>query len=241
MRNGDTLANKLNRARIFTTAHTILWLLLVIFIYKNVMLPALRSDKPFGIYQNNGVTTIIDFPSHFNFTKKVWLSRPHLNADGSVYSINNHLNATNNWAGTKINYSLPFGYSPTMLWLLTPLVPFTHEAAFCLFNLAGLWSIWWQTRPSRCRLGVGLLTYFSSLSFACLQLGQTALLSGAGLLYLAENTQQEHGGGADLRNALFSGTVLWLLTAKPPLALTAGAVLLSLRKWQPILVALISP
>lgn len=227
----------------FARVHLILWSLLVVIVYINVMLPALSSDKPFGINhtiaKNISTITIIDFPCHFNFAKEVWLSKADRNAASSVYSVDNHLNAINKWAGSKIDYSLSFGYSPTMLWLLAPLVFFPHATAFCIFDLIGLLSIWWQTRPTRCRLGAGLLVFFSPIAYACMQLGQTALLTGAGLLYLAENSKDEQSGDSCVKNAIYTGTVLWLLTAKPPLALTAGAVLLSLRKWRPILVALI--
>lgn len=239
MPKADFGSQKLNKNQVIAKIHFIIWMLLVFLIYNNVLSPALKQEKSFGISYNNSVATIIDFPSQFNFAKEVWLSKTERNSASSVYSVENHLNVTNKWAGINVNHSLSFGYSPTMLWLLAPLVLLSHATAFCIFNLLGLLGIWWQTRPLRSRLGAGLLSHFSLLAYTCFQLGQTALLSGIGLLYVAEKTRNDQEIGRHLKSAFYTGTVLWCLTAKPPLAITAGAVLLALRKWQPVLFALI--
>lgn len=229
--------NKSNRYYIITTVHIIIWLLFVMLVYKKVMLPAINAGNSFGITNNSRETIINDFPSHFNFAKEVWLSKADRNSVSSVYSVENHLQVTSKWAGSKVTNSLSFGYSPTMLWLLAPLVFFSHGSAFSIFNLIGLWSIWWQSRPVRCRNGFGILPFLSPISCSCLMLGQTALFNGACLLFIAENSQKQ-SNDARFKKAIYTGIALWVLTAKPPLAITAGAVLISLRKWQPILVAL---
>jgi hypothetical protein len=180
--------------------------------------------------------TIIDFASNLNFVKKTWLGQTTVNSGSSVYSLKNHLKVTSDWAGMKLNYSLLFGYSPTMLWVLAPLVLFSHTTSYFIFNIVGLFSIWWQTHPFRCRRGVGLLAFFSLLSLACFQLGQNALITGAGLLFIAEKTRGENCDDG-WRNDIFVGIVLWALTAKPPIALIAIAVLFGFRKWRPLLVA----
>ena len=150
----------------------------------------------------------------------------------------NHLKVTSDWAGIRLDNAHPFGYSPTMLWVLAPLIYFSHIMAFCIFNIAGLFSVWWTTHPARCRLGVGLLAFFSPLALSCFILGQTALLTGAGLLFIAEKTRE--GNRADgWRIPILAGIALWALTAKPPFALTAGAVLVGLRQWRPLFVAVI--
>jgi hypothetical protein len=221
----------------------LLWSALTLWVTKETLLPDARIVSTFGItlapnepgssFRN---LTIIDFPFHFNFVKKAWLGQTTVNSGGSIYSLENHLKVTRDWAGMKLNNALPFGYSPTMLWVLAPLVFFPHNLAFCLFNLTGLFSVWWTTHPARCRLGVGLLAFFSPLAQACFALGQTALLTGAGLLFIAENTRE--GNRVDgWRIPMLAGIALWALTAKPPLALTAGAVLVGLRQWRPLLVA----
>lgn len=236
---GPFKANDMSkRYNFFALVHLILWMLIVIFVYKNIMLPALITDKQFGITQTSTHTIIIDFPSLFNTAKELWLSKTVQISSSSVYSVENHLNFTSKWLGNNSPYALPFCYSPTMFWLLAPLVFFSHASAFCIFNIIGLWSIWWQTRPLRCRNGFGLLSFISPISYACMQLGQTALFTGACLLFIAENTKVD-SKDTNFKREIYAGIALWILTAKPPLALTAGAVLISLRKWRPLVFALI--
>ena len=182
--------------------------------------------------------TIVDFPSHLNFVKKAWLGETTVKSGSSIYSLENHLKVTSDRAGIKLGNALPFGYSPTMLLMIAPLVCFPHFIALHLFNMAGLFGVWWTTHPGRCRLGVGLLAFFSPLAHACFSLGQTALLTGAGLLFIAEKSREgRRKGGWSI--PVLTGAALWALTAKPPLALTAGAVLVGLRQWRPLIVAAI--
>ena len=230
------------RVCVTVIVHFILWTAFTIYICKGILLPVATLGSTFGItlaLTEPGSSfmslAIIDFASHFNFVKKTWLGQTTVNSGSSVYSLENHLKVTSDWAGMKLNYALPFGYSPTMVWVLAPLAPFSHNAAYCLFNIVGLLSIWWQTQPSRCRRGVGLLAFFSPLSLACFLLGQTALITGAGILFIAEKTREKNRDDG-WRLLFFIGIVLWALTAKPPLALTALAVLLGLRRWRPLLV-----
>ena len=220
--------------RVSTVAHCFLWVLLVIEVTKKVLIPALVSEGPFGIWHVNGTYLFCDFPSIFNFTKAFWLE--HRSQGVSVYSVANHLKVTSDWAGQEYKHSLSFGYSPTMLLVLSPLVYFSHAMAFCIFNSAGLLAIWWQTRPIRSRLGIGILAFLSPLSMACFQQGQTALLTGTGLLFLFERSRNGFERIISWQTSL-AGLVLWSLTAKPPLALTAVAVLLGLRQWRPVLFA----
>lgn len=221
----------------------LLWATLTLLVSKEILLPSARMVSTFGLTltaneQGSSLRklSILDFPFHFNFVKKAWLGETTVNSGSSIYSLENHLKVTSDWASMKLNKSLMFGYSPTMLWVLAPLVFFPHNVAYCLFNITGLFSIWWTTHPARCRHGVGLLAFFSLLALACFALGQTALLTGAGLLYIAEKTREENSSD-DWRVPILAGIVLWALTAKPPLALTAGAVLVGIRQWRPLLVA----
>ena len=223
--------------------HMLLWAAFTLWISKEFLLPGARTVSNFGITltqtkpePSSGKPTINDFAFHFNFAKKAWLGETTVNSGLSVYSLENHLKVTSDWAGIKLNNSLMFGYSPTMLWVLAPLIYFPHSIALCLFNIGGLFSIWWTTHPARCRLGVGLLAFISPLALACFGLGQTALLTGAGLLFIAEKTREENRADG-WRVPILAGIALWALTAKPPLALTAGAVLVGLRQWRPLFVA----
>ena len=92
--------------------------------------------------------------------------------------------------------------------------------------------------PSRCRWGIGLLSCFSPLAQLCFVLGQTPLLTGAGLLYIAEKTKEDsnaHGW----RKSIIPAAIMWALTAKPPIALFGTAVLLSMRRWRVLSIAAI--
>ncbi len=219
-----------------TRTHLVATLVLATAVALIVVLPALRSPAPFGVGRTGDGVYILDFASHFNFARDFWAGeRPQ---DVSAYSVANHLRITDEWAGAPMERALPFGYSPTMLLLLAPLVLFSHAAALAILNAMGVMAAWWQTRPKRFRAGYGLLAFFTPLGMACFLLGQTAILTGAGLLYLFERSRSCSGRMVS-RETILAATVLWALTAKPPLALTAGAVLLGLRQWRPVLLAVV--
>ena len=74
---------------------------------------------------------------------------------------------------------------------------------------------------------------FNPITLTCFGLGQTAILTGAGLLFLYEKTNKA-ASTQRWQTLILSSTVLWALTAKPPLAITAGAALIGMRKWQPV-------
>src|SRR5262249_55675974 len=70
----------------------------------------------FGVVVEENKITINDFASHLNFAKAFWWGE-------GGYSVNDHLRMTERFAGERLPYALPFGYSPTMLWILLPLIP----------------------------------------------------------------------------------------------------------------------
>jgi hypothetical protein len=239
---GINLSKKLSK-RIFTV-HFILWIALSFWTIRFFM-PMLKYGIPFGITLSapeNGSSrvnfTIVDFPFIFNFAQKAWTHQTTVSSGSSVYSVENHLKVTSDWAGQKVGRSLHFGYSPTMLWVLAPLIHFSSATAYFIFNMAGLLLTFWITRPNRCRLGVGLLSFFSPLAQLCFVLGQNSILTGAGLLYLAEKNRPE-SYEQGWRNSLLSGSVLWALTAKPTIALLAIAALSGMRRWHTIFTAAI--
>jgi hypothetical protein len=216
--------------------HAVLWLLMVVFVGMSYLVPAYTTKPPFGITTTDQCTLFNDFASHFNFVKSTLSQGANTQRHESVYSLDNHLKINSEWAGKKISCALPFGYSPTMMWVLAPLVPFTYSTAYCIFSLFGLISVWWQTHPIRSRFGIGMLAFFNPVTYVCLALGQTAILTGAGLLYLYENTLDS---SKELRwnSLILPSTILWALTAKPPLAVTAACVLIGLRKLRPVVLA----
>lgn len=137
--------------------------MLTLWVSKKMLLPDTRTGSTFGISltpiepgPSSMKLTIIDFPFIFNFVKKAWLGQTTANSGVSIYSLGNHLKITNDWVGIKPNNTLPFGYSPTMLWVLEPLVFFAHNLAYCLFNITGLFSVWWITRAAVASPAIGL-------------------------------------------------------------------------------------
>ena len=230
---------KKKRSLIFIV-HFVLWITLSFKVIGS--LPLMQFESPFGIYVQsikdgpNSSLMVIDFPYIFNFVQKTWRSQTTVNSGSSVYSIENHLKVTSEWAGKQLNRSLPFGYSPTMFWVLAPLSQFPHAVAYYLFNVAGLLAVFWLTHPYHSRWGIGLLMFFSMVAHVCFALGQTALLTGAGLLFLAEKTKED-SGVYSWRNTLLTGATLWALTAKPPIALVAITVLCGLRRWRTLFAA----
>jgi hypothetical protein len=218
--------------------HFILWCLLVFEVLR--FLVPIVANPSFGIFyqptKNDEVLRIRDFPFLFNFVQKAWHQQTTVSSGASIYSLKNHLKVTSDWAGAKVDGSLQFAYSPTMLWVLGPLVPLSGAAAFLIFNIAGLFALFWMTRPNRCRWGIGLLSFFSGVAHYCFVLGQTALATGAGLLFIAEKTRKDVQGEG-WRNSLITAVVLWALTAKPQIALSAAAVLIGLRQWRTLIVA----
>ena len=213
--------------------------MLVFAIGTSDLFPAYTSHQPFGITVTKTGVEFVDFASHFNFVKSTFLREKSAKQSTSVYSLKNHLKINSEWAGERINdCALSFGYSPTMMLVLFPFVFFTHSIAYCLFSILSLMSVWWQTNPIRSRFGIGIFSFFSSLASSCFHLGQTAILTGAGLLYLYEKTQ-DSGKSEKWHTPVLSSIVLWALTAKPPLAVTAATILIGLRNWRPVALAVI--
>jgi len=201
------------------------------------MVPSIKSNQPFGITVTATGGEFVDFASHFNFVRSSLQGIPAVHG-GSIYSFEHQLRVVNEWAGEKINHALIFAYSPTMLFVLAPFVFFSHAAAYCLFNLLGLLAVWWQTHPVRSRLGIGVLAFFGSPALHCFNLGQTAILTGTGLLCLYGKSL-DAGMEKRWRSAILPAIVLWALTAKPPFAVTAVTALIGLRRWRPVLLAVV--
>ena len=206
----------------------IFWMVLIFSIARIVLVPEFISHRPFGIYITQH--KIHDFSSIFNFVKCTWL-QDHNTKKASVYSVESHLRFTEAWAGTRVDRALPFGYSPTMIWLLAPFVFFSHTTTYCMFVVFSLVAVWWLAHPIRCRIGIGLIPYFSNIATIGFILGQTAALTGFGLLYIREKTKGE-GTNEEFKTILLASVVLWALTAKPPLAISAFAALIALRQWR---------
>jgi hypothetical protein len=200
------------------------------------VLPGALGEPTLGVVWEDGRYALCDFVSHAHFVRAAWAG---LAAGGthSVYAPESHLAVARAWTGAPVDCALPFGYSPTLLWLLGPFAPMPDRVAFLLWLALSGAAVCWLGRPGRMPFAVPL-ALCSPLAVTCFALGQTAVLSTAALLWLALRSLREQPAGAGWRGAWPDALVLWALTAKPPLALTAGVGLLAARRFRPVALAL---
>jgi len=221
--------------------HLALWAVLCAVVFREAVLPAWRP-RVFGFLPAEG--RIVDYAAHRNFVRQVWLHASHGTAprESSAYSVAHHVRVTEAWTGVRTGRALPFGYAPTMIWLLTPFALMEPRTSFLLWTALGLLAVYWMTRPRFSPFGAGLIVFFSALAVGCFLIGQTAVLATAGVLYLA--VAGRTAAGRERTRWLLSGRewalalVLWMLTAKPPLAVVAGVALGAMGRWRVIGAAL---
>jgi hypothetical protein len=224
--------------------HAALSLTLALLVGCQLVLPAVHSVR-FGLDEVEGQSlSINDFAAHLHFARAVWTGSwrgDGPDAPPSPYAAAAHLNVMRDWAGKPEPVALPFGYSPTMIWLLGPFTLLPPGWAYALWTAFGVAAVCWMTRPGRPPGAAGLVLFVSPLALVCFTLGQTALLSTAALVFLAGRRDggREYGGLEGWRRAGVDALVLWALTAKPPVAVTAGAALLATGRWRPVGLALV--
>jgi hypothetical protein len=203
-------------------------LLLAVIVLVRVVLPALE-DQRFGVATTaRGGGWSSDFVGILTYVRALW-------AGEASYDVASHLRVTSERVGRPVDYALPFGYPPTILWLLGPFCLLPDAWSFAAWSIASLLAVAWILRrgPSPWIAAACL----SPLVFACFSLGQTALLTTAAVLFLAG---RDLAGEGEARGATFPAAcsvVLWTLSAKPPLAVTAGVALLLARRWRTVAAA----
>jgi len=197
-----------------------------------VTIAALRVN-PFGIVvYADGSEALMDFASHREFACAAWAGDSIRGTGQSIYGLEAHLHATERWTHRAAGIALPFGYSPTMLWVLGPTCAVAAPAAFVLWVAAGFVAL--AAVAIRGRLDwTALLPLATPLGMYTVAHGQTAVLATAGFLALMV---YDRGTGRE-GGAWMPGTVLWLLGAKPPLAVTAAVALFARRRWRPVVFA----
>ena len=196
-----------------------------------VTVPVLRVD-PFGVVVDpDGTERLMDFASHRAFACAVWRGDAAPTGTGSVYTLDAHLRATAEFTHRPARVALPFGYSPVMLWVLGPTCLVPERVAFTAWALAGLAAI--AAVVVRARVPwTAVLPFVTPVAIYTVALGQTAILGTAGLLWLMMEDRDARPDARPWR----PGVVLWLLAAKPPVAVTAAVALLARRRWRPVLV-----
>src|SRR5437870_3064045 len=171
---------------------------------------ALRTE-PFGVVVADGrPERLMDFASHRGMACAAWSGGLARAGGTSIYTLDAHLKATERWTGLPASIALPFGYSPTMLWVLGPLCMLPARWAYGVWSLAGVLASGWMILRARVHW-MGLLLFVMPLTLHTFALGQTALLTTAALFFLmvrdAEGKdERSHGSWGE-------SLVLWLLTA----------------------------
>jgi hypothetical protein len=193
--------------------------LVVIVVWQ--MFAQARSGAHFGVTIDRGEVKIHDFASHLTFAKTFW------RGEGG-YGVADHLRVTERLAGRPLPYALPFGYSPTMLWVLGPLCALPTAWGFLVWSLLGFAGVWWASR--RTPSVTVAMVFISPVALTCWGLGQTAVLSAVALLGLMHWDAASAGARVGRRDFMLIAAVVWMLTAKPPLAIAAATALLAGRR-----------
>ena len=210
--------------------HSIVVIMLVITT-TNMVLDAFSADPLWFTFAGAREVVIRDFAGHLTFCQSFWRG-------DAGYDVASHLRINSRWMDQPVEVALPFGYSPTMLFVMAPLSLMTMRWAYVTWFISSVAAVIWLTRPERTILVLGALMFFNRTGFGCLALGQTALVTAAGLVYLmSRDCDLARGENRSSARTWVDGVILWALTAKPPVAIVAGAALAANKQWRTICVA----
>src|SRR5438128_7039507 len=146
------------------------------------------ADPRFGSAVGRDRIAIYDFASHVTFARAFWHGE-------AGYSVESHLRSTRRLTGEPVPYALPFGYSPTMLWILAPFSLLPTVWAFLAWTAFGAAGAWWMLRRYDSLPMAAVLV--SPAALACFLLGQTAVLTAAGLLMLMSRDLERRRKGEE--------------------------------------------
>ncbi len=209
--------------------HYALYLILVGYVVGVVIVPALREETFGYTYDPDSDSyRFRDFAGILVMAKALWSGK-------AGYDLDSHLAVTRAWTGRDMAAAMPFPYAPTMLYLLGPFCPLPLAWAFAAWSVFNLAVVGYLLSRPDCPRVLGPIVFLTPTAVSCFTLGQSALLAAAALTYLGRATFRrptERG-----TNVWVMALVLWALTARPQLAITAGAALLALRHWRPVLIA----
>jgi hypothetical protein len=93
----------------------------------------------------------------------------------------------------------------------------------------------WIISQKDCPPLLGPIVFLTPTAIMCFTLGQSALLATAALIYLGRETFRPPAQRS--AHPWLMALVLWALTARPQLAITAGVALLATRHWRTALIA----
>ncbi|NNM05320.1 MAG: hypothetical protein HKO65_09470, partial [Gemmatimonadetes bacterium] len=185
----------------------------------------------------DGGTFVQDFSSHLMFTRGVLLEGLPGEVGASAYSVETHVRFMSDWTQGATEAVLPFGYSPTMLWLLLPLALVSLPAAYLIWSLLGATAAGSIVLNDRVNWIPGLAFFLTPVAITAIALGQTAVLGTAGVFFLATRTLTDPINQNRLGRGVVLAGILWALGAKPPLAVTGATAMLALGAVGPVVQA----
>jgi hypothetical protein len=141
------------------------------------------------------------------------------------------------WVGEGAERALPFGYSPTMFWLLLPFHLFSLPVAYFTWTILSGVALAWMVLTPRFHTALAVGVLVTPPVVAAFSLGQTAFLGMAGVFFLASRSLSPGSKGERTRRFLSLSVALWALGAKPPLAIAAGCALLAVGCVGPVALA----
>jgi hypothetical protein len=213
-----------------------MFLVLAGIVVFQAILPGLREETFGYSWEPERGLVVRDFAAGLVMTKAIWQGRPKPEGSprpGPGYDLDSHLAVTRQWVGRPVEAAMPFPQSPTMLWLWAPLCPLPLAWAYAVLTVVNLAAVWWMLRPGRSPWLAGPLLFLSPVSIVGFAYGQMAFRGAAAIVFLMEQTARPDAGS--WRRLIPCVLVLWALTSRPPLALTAGTALLALGHWRCVL------
>jgi hypothetical protein len=123
-----------------------------------------------------------------------------------------------------------------MLYVLGPFCPLPLQWGFVAWSVLNLAAIGWLLSRPDCPRILGPLVFLTPTALESFKLGQSAILATAGLVFLGCACVDKLGRRRS--HVWIMALVLWALTARPQLAITAGVALLAARQWRPVVIAL---
>jgi len=202
-----------------------------------------HPDIPFGLEWNpleKGVS-LRDFPLMMQFVSHVWnheIDRP--------YSLAGQEEVFHRWS-PALHSGMPIAYAPPVILWYAPFLPFSPPVAFtlfCLCNTVFVYLLWRRFLLPRMQIlsqiQLLLLAFFSISFLSTFRIGQnpiatTCLIAlGWSLIYDWRSATKRV---LNWKSECLLALILFVLSAKPNVALMFGCVCLAAGIWRPVVVS----
>jgi len=223
---------------------TILGLHLTFLLMRDGQLQVLAVDplnigNPPGAYETNDDQTIVrDFHMHRAYIERIWkrvTDRP--------YTLTGQEKIFRDWA-PRLPVGMPHAYSPTAAIIGWPFVFLLRDVQTSFFVFAGinllgillLYQFYLFPRIDNYYALAGVvIAGISTCVIGTVIVGQTSVLTTCALAltwHLLYDVKRQKLRKLTLSTELLLGLILYFSTAKPPMAIVFGAILLGARAWR---------